>query len=348
VICHQPPDIFSRTSFFIHTIKLYKILGGILTGVYNPASGGKASVERAENSPLDTIVKMDCALSDFESNIPPELYWMNSKEGKVSPVSERQTNVLHARFLHLKIILYRPIFTQLCRKSFGESLPESFRKSAPEYKRQTQAENPLYSSFSHQCSISCIQAARELIDLISVTSRTNATGAWWYNVFYLFTSAMAIILAELCPAVLANVAPEKLEASWQKCQDTLESMSSYIMAAQKCRETLSAMRRRASPANSKEQQSQPAPAAPPTFPMETYQNLPSESGDEMYAPDRPGFRRSGPRSPANGNMQCNGNLEFDDAQLRDMLWNESGSIPTWNIEEWGWWNEGMTDYYGAT
>ncbi|KAH8804474.1 fungal-specific transcription factor domain-containing protein [Xylogone sp. PMI_703] len=250
-ICHQPPDVFSRTSFFIQTIKLYKILGGILTSVYNPVSGGKTSVERALGSQLDTIVKMDCALSDFESNIPPELYWMNKEEGEVPLVIERQTNVLHARFLHLRIVLYRPIFTQFCRKSFEESSPESARKSAPDYKRQTQAENPLYSSFSHQCSIACIQAAQELIDLISVTSQTNVTGAWWYNVFYLFTSAMVIILAELCPAVLANViAPENLEASWQKCQDALESMSSDIMAAQKCRETLCAMRRRASPAHS--------------------------------------------------------------------------------------------------
>ncbi|RFU33077.1 hypothetical protein B7463_g3284, partial [Scytalidium lignicola] len=347
LICHQPPDVFSRTSFFIHTIKLYKILGRILTSVYNPASGGKTPVERALSSPLDTIVKMDCALSDFESNIPPELYWMNRKEGEFSPVLERQTNVLHARFLHLRIILYRPIFTQFCRKSFEESLPESVRKSAPEYKRQTQAENPLYSSFSYQCSIACIQAAQELIELISETSQTNATGAWWYNVFYLFTSAMVIILAELCPAVLANIAPEKLEASWQKCQDTLESMSSYIMAAQKCRETLCAMRRRASPANSNDHQSQPTPADPPTDPMETYQNLPSESRGDAYVAGQPGFR-SGPRSPANENVHGNGNAEFDDTQLRDMLWHDSGSIPTWNIEEWGWWNEGMGDYYGAT
>lgn len=95
--CQQPPDVFSRTSFFINTIKLYKILGAILTSVYNPASGGKASTERTLSNQLDTIVKMDCALSDFESNIPPELYWMNRKGGEGGLVFERQTNVLHAR-----------------------------------------------------------------------------------------------------------------------------------------------------------------------------------------------------------------------------------------------------------
>ena len=100
LICEQPPDSFSRISFFICTIKLYKILGHILTNVYNlyPASGGsKTSTEQIESSPLDTLVKMDCALSNFESNIPPQLQWRQRKEGELNSVSERQANVLHAR-----------------------------------------------------------------------------------------------------------------------------------------------------------------------------------------------------------------------------------------------------------
>src|SRR5258707_8208991 len=90
------------------------------------------------------------------------------------------------RFLHLKIVLYRPIFTQLCRKTFPGSLPVSGRKPTTEYKQQDCEDNPLYSSFSRQCSITCVQSAQELIDLISITSQTAATGAWWYNIFCMF------------------------------------------------------------------------------------------------------------------------------------------------------------------
>lgn len=97
LICHQPPDVFSRTSFFIHTIKLYTVLGEILTSVYNPAPGSKSSIERALDSPFDTIAKMDCSLSEFESGIPPELSWTTTNESQRSPVFEMQTNVLHAR-----------------------------------------------------------------------------------------------------------------------------------------------------------------------------------------------------------------------------------------------------------
>lgn len=100
LIHEQPSHVFSCTYFYICTIKLYKILGSILTNVYNlyPALGGnKAPTEQNENNPLDTLVKMDCELSDFESNIPPQLHWKRREGEEKSLILERQSNVLHAR-----------------------------------------------------------------------------------------------------------------------------------------------------------------------------------------------------------------------------------------------------------
>jgi hypothetical protein len=171
----------------------------------------------------------------------------------------------------------------------------------------------------------------------------------------LFTSAMVIILAELCPAVLANLAPQTLDASWQKCQHALELMSSYNRAAQKCGQTLNAMRQRAAPVISSklvnnphasrpyryeldEQEGPSRPSEPHAFPMETYPTLSEEVGGGNYQRDQLGSR-SGARSPANSNPHDN--MQLDDGQLWDVLWHDTGSIPTWNIEEWGWWNEGM-------
>lgn len=87
------------------------------------------------------------------------------------------------RFLHLKIVLYRPIFTQLCRKSFPGTFPAVTRNPTATNKVQASEDNPLYASFSRQCSVTCVQSAQELIDLISITSQTAVTGAWWYNIF---------------------------------------------------------------------------------------------------------------------------------------------------------------------
>lgn len=69
--------------------------------------------------------------------------------------------------------------------------------------------------------------------------------------------------------------------------------------------------------------------------------LPEESRGYIEQPDHVGNFRSGARSPANG--IAHDSSQFDDAQLWDVLWHDTGSVPTWNIEEWGWGNEGMIE-----
>jgi hypothetical protein len=111
---HQPSDVFPRISFFIHTIRLYKILGKILTTVYNlwsPAAAANKmypSSEQHQRGPetgcdISTLVCLDQELADFEADIPPELHWRltqrTREENTTTAVYERQTNVLHARLV---------------------------------------------------------------------------------------------------------------------------------------------------------------------------------------------------------------------------------------------------------
>lgn len=218
----QPNNVFPRISFFIHTIHLYDILRKILAAVYNlwspvPAvhkidSSSKQHQKRSEmGCDPSTLVRLDQELTDFESSVQPELYWVSTQrmyDGDPSTaVFERQRNVLHARsvtctcinpcllrharlillprFLHLKILLYRPIFTQHCRDTFAPSTDNSgaARQFAAPGRGDQTREKALHSVFSQRCSVACVQAAQELIELVSMSSKTSATGAWWYNVF---------------------------------------------------------------------------------------------------------------------------------------------------------------------
>jgi hypothetical protein len=87
--------------------------------------------------------------------------------------------------MHLKLLLYRPIFNQLCI----ESKLESLAKVSGESKGFEMANNMLYSHFAPHCAGACVGAAQELIDIIDRSSQTTATGAWWYNLFCESTSA---------------------------------------------------------------------------------------------------------------------------------------------------------------
>lgn len=75
--------------------------------------------------------------------------------------------------------------------------------------------------------------------------------------------------------------------------------------------------------------------------METDPLVREESGGRNYQTDQLGSIRTGGQSPVSESVPDTS--QFDDAQLWDVLWHDTGSVATWNIEEWGWGNEGMVE-----
>lgn len=192
------------TSFFVQAINLNKILADILTDIYKPWShlGGRNQIgQLLKNNSFDIIINLDNKLSDFKCQVPEQLYWgRRDRERQLTEISLRQSNVLHARlvamylvrvlltlivvvntwrrFVHLKLLLYRPIFNKLC----VESKLGSARTSS-DFDRRDATNNMLYCHFAQHCAEACVGAAEELINIIDTASQTLATGAWWYNVF---------------------------------------------------------------------------------------------------------------------------------------------------------------------
>lgn len=74
--------------------------------------------------------------------------------------------------------------------------------------------------------------------------------------------------------------------------------------------------------------------------METDHPVQDEGGGWNSQADQLASIRSS-RSPVNGIIPDSS--QFDNAQLWDVLWHDTGSVPTWNIEEWGWGDEGMAE-----
>lgn len=79
------------------------------------------------------------------------------------------------RFIHLRLLLYRPMFTQLC----SDERAGSSRRSDI----QPVEKNIIYSSVFSKCAASCVMAAIDLVSLVHETYRTTVTDAWWYNGF---------------------------------------------------------------------------------------------------------------------------------------------------------------------
>ena len=71
---------------------------------------------------------------------------------------------------------------------------------------------------------------------------TEATGSWWYNMFYTRTAAMVIIFANLSPLVRAMVGLGPLNASYTKCEEILMSKLPQDRTVRMCLETLKNLR----------------------------------------------------------------------------------------------------------
>jgi len=230
--------------FFVEAIKLYKILGRILLHVYNRNEQYNEKPEPRDGfADFDSLIELDSELVQFADQLPEGLRWPRpTVEFNLArnAVLSQQSHVLHVRYLHLRILLYRPTFAEFCRL---DGLNPGRRSSSPDHA----ATRPLAIcwSFARCASLICVQTAIDLIEVTNEYAGSEATGAWWYNMFYTRTAAMVVLLASVCAHVRDSIGSGKLEAARYKCRDTLLNKLPQTLAVKSCLETLDALHRRA-------------------------------------------------------------------------------------------------------
>lgn len=185
--CTQPPHIVSQNLFVVENIRLAKILGKILASIYGPSL----------SSNFSALVRLDSLLEDFRTSLVDILRWWGrdkereQQQGALTPrefALQRQRNVLHARFLHLRILLYRPSFSAFCasaRRSLQRRGPRETRSGSGSDSGDSGGfqSNTLQAAFQAQCATTCVQAAYELTASLLTAREDNAGGAWWFALF---------------------------------------------------------------------------------------------------------------------------------------------------------------------
>ncbi|CAP91523.1 Pc13g04540 [Penicillium rubens Wisconsin 54-1255] len=176
-------------TFYVSTIELYKILESILSEVYN-----------AWQSRSNT-----------------------TRTGSFSFCAFRLQFLTKERFIHLRLLLYRPMFTQLC----SDERAGSSRRSDS----QSSERNIIYSTVFSKCAASCVMAAIDLVSLVYKTYRTNVTDAWWYNGFYTSTAGFILIMSYSCHSIREQVDSQIVDESWRKCEEILAFMAIFSLSA---------------------------------------------------------------------------------------------------------------------
>ncbi|KAK4154105.1 fungal-specific transcription factor domain-containing protein [Chaetomidium leptoderma] len=227
----------SRMCFSVEYIRQCRILGEILSNVYQPASGGPVNGPGFDHKSLgmDSILELDAKLSKYETALPPIMSWRTpcdigglDEERRLIIVTQR--TVLQGSFLYLRLMLHRPILMQLCANTESSSGAEA---SPPTRAGAPSAGQELFTSFAEGCARICLGAAIDLVELVHGTYLTNTTGGWWWDGLYAFTAGLAVIVGYLSPPLLASLDRQRLERAWMLCQGILAHFASFSISAQR-------------------------------------------------------------------------------------------------------------------
>ncbi|CAG8929589.1 unnamed protein product [Penicillium salamii] len=212
----QPDGIISSNEFLHQNMKLIGILWKVLLTVYhNVDEPTDEPSSPAPETDFKAIMEIDRSLEDFEESLPDIFTWKLSNAPSPHRTFRRQSNVLHARCLHLKLLLYRPTFSTYC--SNGKS--------------RTGQSNSWTVMYQQNAAVRCVRAACDLILSLSKATIEDSTGAWWYGVFYLISAGIVLVLVESSGADFPGILQEERDHAWDECLETLNRMVSVHPSA---------------------------------------------------------------------------------------------------------------------
>ncbi len=104
-LTHRPcTDVPSKLCFYVEYIRLCRILGEILTKVYQPCTGGPLSLDEHKSHGMDAILELDAKLSKYEAALPPAMSWISPSDisgldDELRLVIVTQRTVLRGRYV---------------------------------------------------------------------------------------------------------------------------------------------------------------------------------------------------------------------------------------------------------
>lgn len=160
---------------------------------------------------------------------------------------------------------------------------------------------------------------------------------------------MVLILAEVCPTVLPSGVPSTVRHSWDQCQRALERMSLHNDAAKQCAKTLYNMRQQIYPTSIRwvvlylflpssnlcwyitDLRASPTQMAQKSHFSSTEATISDHQQANVY-------------ETSNTQTVVNSEFLFSDLQIQDMLSQNAGLQPPWNLDDIGWGNMFSQNY----
>ncbi|KAK5065119.1 hypothetical protein LTR84_000955 [Exophiala bonariae] len=236
---HLPSSSTADFHFFIETLRLYRLMNETLITLYTSditeGDGENLNVVYFGSlgaQAVGSLLELDHKLSCWCQSLPIYLR-LRPNDTQADP-SERHRIVLHIRYTHVKILLFRPILARYCSaKALRTADPTSITDSLPD-------------KIALQFSVACIRAALNAINCFDQTLSGKDIGnvddllpAWWYSIYYVYTAATVLVAARLSPSILAEITEQAVSDAWDKAINILSRYQAFTNLARRCATALS-------------------------------------------------------------------------------------------------------------
>ncbi|KAF3405249.1 hypothetical protein DPV78_002585 [Talaromyces pinophilus] len=186
----MPQDAQMSTIFFNKTILLYQQLFFIIDQLYGQNLGCDEPISVGES--ITKILSISQSLEVWERSLPENLSLVtlnDIQEAKQPDYGEAQFTlkfrlILTLRYLHLQILLHRPILVK-----FIDACSEDSMNSSDHRLLQQIGSNSLQV---------CSESAMNIVDMMyevlhSTAWHKSLLGAWWFSLYYTFHSALILL-----------------------------------------------------------------------------------------------------------------------------------------------------------
>ncbi|KAI9041926.1 transcription factor domain-containing protein [Aspergillus affinis] len=235
----------SIIEFLAASVGLYEHVEDILTWEEETQMRqGSCAAKKLLCLNFSPFARLDGALYQWQTSLSPRLQKPGLQTRPTHPIIHRQRSIIRARYLYVRLRLYRPLLIlglaacEKCSCQVGSGPHFVLKESSPDC--------PIALTVVRDSSLKCITAALELLNLCE--REQDSMPPCWENIDYLYACGTVFLAAQSCPFVTNaspdQPGPEEMELSLGRVLTLLEGYQSMQSSdriyniAQRCRRTL--------------------------------------------------------------------------------------------------------------
>lgn len=250
------PQSCSLTECYVQSTQLHMILGEVLATFYlgsNTKGLGSHVPSRAptitsiahglDDHDLERLLDLDSKVVEWRSLLPSHLDIRTYEEGLpnlpgVEPyrasIFHRQSVVIHSRFLHTRLMMFRPVLSFLIQKS----------RLSTDLESENSMKAAIRQSMLAKGLDLCASSARDLVALITRywEQASDLLPPPWYNVYYVHCASIVLLMGRICPVGPFENQSALIEA-WDTCLTFFKTYGSRSQSAKRCYNVLRTLER---------------------------------------------------------------------------------------------------------